>query len=49
MKQIASEETYQIAAMGVHGLRVEIVSGGPGPEDEAPCVSCRFCTAEVTN
>ena len=29
--QISSEETYQIAAQGVHGLRIEIVTDAPPP------------------
>lgn len=35
--QLTSEDSYQIAIMGVQGLRVEIVSDGPPPpEDEPP-------------
>ncbi|OCH94944.1 hypothetical protein OBBRIDRAFT_746359 [Obba rivulosa] len=33
---LTSEDSYQIATMGVQGLRVEIVSDGPPPEDEPP-------------
>lgn len=34
---LTSEDSYQIAVMGVQGLRVEIVSDGPPPpEDEPP-------------
>ena len=32
--QLTSEDSYQIATMGVQGLRVEIVSDGPPPEEE---------------
>lgn len=31
---LTSEDSYQIATMGVQGLRVEIVSDGPPPEEE---------------
>lgn len=35
--QLAGEDSYQIATMGVQGLRVEIVGDGPPPaEDEPP-------------
>lgn len=33
---ISSEETYQIAAQGVHGLRIEIVTDAPPPPEEPP-------------
>lgn len=33
---ISSEETYQIAAQGVHGLRIEIVTDAPPPPEEEP-------------
>ncbi|KAH6918529.1 hypothetical protein BKA70DRAFT_1247452 [Coprinopsis sp. MPI-PUGE-AT-0042] len=33
---LTGEESYQIATMGVQGLRVEIVSDGPPPPDEPP-------------
>ncbi|KAF8892548.1 hypothetical protein BD779DRAFT_1436910 [Infundibulicybe gibba] len=33
---LTSEDSYQIAAMGVQGLRVEIVSDAPPPPDEPP-------------
>ena len=36
--QLTSEDSYQIATMGVQGLRVEIVSDGPPPEEEPECV-----------
>lgn len=36
-EQLTGEDSYQIATMGVQGLRVEIVSDGPPPpEDEPP-------------
>jgi len=34
--QLTSEDSYQIATMGVPGLRVEIVSDAPPPPDEPP-------------
>jgi hypothetical protein len=34
--QLTGEDSYQIAQMGVHGLRVEIVSDAPPPPDEPP-------------
>jgi len=34
--QLTSEDSYQIAIMGVQGLRVEIVSDGPPPIEEPP-------------
>jgi hypothetical protein len=34
--QLTSEDSYQIAVMGVQGLRVEIVSDAPPPPDEPP-------------
>jgi hypothetical protein len=38
--QLTGEDSYQIAIMGVQGLRVEIVGDGPPPpEDEPPYVS----------
>ncbi|KAI0035093.1 hypothetical protein K488DRAFT_83424 [Vararia minispora EC-137] len=33
---LTGEDSYQIATMGVPGLRVEIVSDGPPPADEPP-------------
>jgi len=33
---LTGEESYQIASMGVQGLRVEIVSDAPPPADEPP-------------
>jgi len=36
--QLTGEDSYQIAIMGVQGLRVEIVSDAPPPPDEPPCV-----------
>ncbi|KAI0054132.1 hypothetical protein FA95DRAFT_1551939 [Auriscalpium vulgare] len=33
---LTGEDSYQIATMGVPGLRVEIVSDGPPPPDEPP-------------
>lgn len=38
LSQLTSEDSYQIATMGVQGLRVEIVSDGPPPEEEPECV-----------
>jgi len=35
---LTGEDSYQIAAMGVQGLRVEIASDGPPPPDEPPYV-----------
>ncbi|KAI0322217.1 hypothetical protein OF83DRAFT_1167742 [Amylostereum chailletii] len=35
---LTGEDSYQIATMGVPGLRVEIVSDGPPPPDEPPSV-----------
>ena len=34
--QLTGEDSYQIATMGVPGLRVEIVSDAPPPPDEPP-------------
>jgi hypothetical protein len=34
--QLTGEDSYQIALMGVQGLRVEIVSDAPPPPDEPP-------------
>jgi hypothetical protein len=34
--QLTGEDSYQIAVMGVPGLRVEIVSDAPPPPDEPP-------------
>jgi hypothetical protein len=34
--QLNGEDSFQIASMGVQGLRVEIASDGPPPPDEAP-------------
>ena len=34
--QLTSEDSYQIAVVGVQGLRVEIVSDAPPPPDEPP-------------
>ena len=36
LDQLTSEDSYQIAVMGVQGLRVEIVSDAPPPPDEPP-------------
>lgn len=36
--QLTGEDSYQIAIMGVQGIRVEIVSDAPPPPDEPPCV-----------
>lgn len=36
--QLTGEDSYQIAIMGVQGLRVEIVSDAPPPPDEPPYV-----------
>lgn len=36
--QLTGEDSYQIATMGVQGLRVEIASDGPPPPDEPPYV-----------
>ena len=41
--QLTSEDSYQIATMGVQGLRVEIVSDGPPPEEEPECVVSPVC------
>lgn len=41
--QLTSEDSYQIATMGVQGLRVEIVSDGPPPEEEPEYVISRLC------
>lgn len=37
--QLTGEDSYQIALMGVQGLRVEIVSDAPPPPDEPPYVA----------
>jgi hypothetical protein len=42
--QLTSEDSYQIATMGVQGLRVEIVSDAPPPPDEPPYVICSSCS-----
>ncbi len=34
--QLTGEDSFQIAIMGVQGLRVEIVSDAPPPPDEPP-------------
>lgn len=34
--QLTSEDSYQIACMGVQGLRVEVVCDSPPPPDEPP-------------
>jgi len=34
--KLTGEDSYQIAVMGVQGLRVEIVSDAPPPPDEPP-------------
>ena len=34
--QLTGDDSYQIAVMGVQGIRVEIVSDGPPPPPEAP-------------
>ena len=47
--QLTSEDSYQIATMGVEGLRVEIVSDGPPPEEEPECVVSPVCTAYLSN
>ena len=36
VSQLTGEDSYQIATMGVPGLRVEIVSDAPPPPDEPP-------------
>jgi hypothetical protein len=43
--QLTSEDSYQIATMGVQGLRVEIVSDGPPPEEEPECVVSPVCSS----
>ena len=34
--QLTGEDSYQIAIMNTQGIRVEIVSDGPPPPEEAP-------------
>lgn len=43
--QLTSEDSYQIATMGVQGMRVEIVSDGPPPEEEPEYVLSPICTS----